>query len=289
MCCLLLFFSRFVFCFSGKIKHVVLLSAAKWFCGLYTRRSYGIAPDDFVLLRVGQPYNGKWNHKIIDVFIDFHKKYPRALLWLVGASPSVVHKISRLPNKSVKSRILLTDKLIGDEKLRLCYGASDVFLHMARIGETFGIVLAEAILCGLPVVTHQTPYSENSQAEVVGHLRGGLVANRYGGIIAALERLYLEPEFGKKLAITGAAVIKERYSIQSSINLFQSIMRGEVHSWKYVTKDLKIYLRDAIDAPIPGILFLLCMKKVLLYVVPDKYCRFFFRFWCRLFDKAVQM
>ena len=51
-----------------------------------TRRSYGIAPDDFVLLRVGQPYNGKWNHKIIDVFIDFHKKYPRALLWLVGAS-----------------------------------------------------------------------------------------------------------------------------------------------------------------------------------------------------------
>lgn len=254
-----------------------------------TRRSYGIAPDDFVLLRVGQPYNGKWNHKIIDVFIDFHKKYPRALLWLVGASPSVVHKISRLPNKSVKSRILLTDKLIGDEKLRLCYGASDVFLHMARIGETFGIVLAEAILCGLPVVTHQTPYSENSQAEVVGHLRGGLVANRYGGIIAALERLYLEPEFGKKLAITGAAVIKERYSIQSSINLFQSIMRGEVHSWKYVTKDLKIYLRDAIDAPIPGILFLLCMKKVLLYVVPDKYCRFFFRFWCRLFDKAVQM
>lgn len=149
---------------------------------------------------------------------------------------------------------------------------------MARIGETFGIVLAEAILCGLPVVTHQTPYSENSQAEVVGHLRGGLVANRYGGIIAALERLYLEPEFGKKLAITGATVIKERYSIQSSINLFQSIMRGEVHSWKYVTKDLKIYLRDAIDAPIPGILFLLCMKKVLLYVVPDKYCRFFFRF-----------
>ena len=117
-------------------------------------------------------------------------------------------------------------------------------------------------------------------------------AGRYSSnalIIAALERLYLEPEFGKKLAITGATVIKERYSIQSSINLFQSIMRGEVHSWKYVTKDLKIYLRDAIDAPIPGILFLLCMKKVLLYVVPDKYCRFFFRFWCRLFDKAVQM
>ena len=44
-----------------------------------TRRSYGIAPDDFVLLRVGQPYNGKWNHKIIDVFIDFHKKYPLTL------------------------------------------------------------------------------------------------------------------------------------------------------------------------------------------------------------------
>ena len=73
------------------------------------------------------------------------------------------------------------------------------------------------------------------------------MANRYGGIIAALERLYLEPEFGKKLAITGAAVIKERYSIQSSINLFQSIMRGEVHSWKYVTKDLnrKVVLYDA--------------------------------------------
>ena len=68
------------------------------------------------------------------------------------------------------------------------------------------------------------------------------------------------------------------------------VLGGSLHwIFQYVTKDLKIYLRDAIDAPIPGILFLLCMKKVLLYVVPDKYCRFFFRFWCRLFDKAVQM
>lgn len=254
-----------------------------------TRRSYGIAHDDFVILRVGQPYNGKWNYKIIDLFIEFHRNHPQALLWLVGAAPSVLHRINGLSDKSVKSRILLTDKLIGDEKLRLCYGASDVFLHMARIGETFGIVLAEAILCGLPVITHQTPYSENSQAEVVGHLRGGLVANRYGGIYSALERLYLEPELRKYLAMNGSVVIKEKYSIQHCVKLFQCIINDDIPSLEYAQQDIKAYMREAIDAPIPGMFFLLRMKKALLYAIPDKYCRFLFRLWCRLFDKAVQL
>ena len=48
----------------------------------------------------------------------------------------------------------------------------DGFLHVSRIGESFGMVLCEAMLCGVPVVTLSTPLKDNSQLEVVGPRRG---------------------------------------------------------------------------------------------------------------------
>jgi hypothetical protein len=64
----------------------------------------------------------------------------------------------------------------SDRELSVMYSAMDCFLHASTIGESFGLVLTEAMLCGCPVVTVSRPDRDNSQVEVVGHLKGGLVA-----------------------------------------------------------------------------------------------------------------
>ena len=47
------------------------------------------------------------------------------------------------------------------------YNTIDVFAHARRDGETFGCVLAEAMIHSKPIVSHLTPFM-NAQKEVIG-------------------------------------------------------------------------------------------------------------------------
>ena len=79
------------------------------------------------------------------------------------------------------------------------YSSLDCFLHAARIGESFGMVLAEAMLCGCPVVTASRPFKDNSQVEVVGHLKGGVVARSAKSLATALRAFRFDPGIRQQL------------------------------------------------------------------------------------------
>jgi hypothetical protein len=61
-------------------------------------------------------------------------------------------------------------------------------------------VLAEAMMCGCPVVTVSQPTRDNSQVEVVGHEQGGLVAGSFGQLGNALARLWEDAALRRRLA-----------------------------------------------------------------------------------------
>lgn len=254
------------------------------------RRRYGIPTDAIVLLRIGQPFIAKWNTKMIDVFIDLHKKYETIFLLCVGAPQNVI-QYAKTKGKFVKD-ILFIEQLVGDDNLRLCYGASDIFLHIARIGESFGLVLAEAMLCELPVVTINTPYCDNTQSEIVINSKGGFVANKYKGIISATSRL-IENEFlRKEMGKFGRKSILERFTIDKIIKIFiQTVETEKLTTQEKIinSSDIYNYLSKAIDKPIPFVAQIFKAKKYILKVCPEKYYRYLFRLWCRLFDKSVQL
>lgn len=161
---------------------------------------------------------------------------------------------------------------------------------MTRIGESFGIVLAEAILCGLPVVTLQTPYADNSQAEVVGHNIGGLVANRYTGVYEAVTLLLENRQLRNLLVAQGQKSIKERFSLDSVIDKFLCIVeKGDGNSSLYSNEAVRRYLNNAIDFPIAGVVFLFKFKYFALNLIGERLYRYLFRIYCRFFDKAVQL
>jgi hypothetical protein len=86
----------------------------------------------------------------------------------------------------------------------------DVFLHASQIGESFGMVLAESLLCGVPVITLATPHRDNSQLEVVGHESGGLIVASVLGMIEAMHCLE-DPLVRRRYAEQGAAEIVRRF------------------------------------------------------------------------------
>lgn len=253
------------------------------------RDRYQIPHSSIVLLRIGQPFEAKWNIKMIDIYRDLQKKYSDLILVCVGAPDSLKYEVSQLA-RDIRQGILFIDKIIGDTNLRQCYGAADIFLHMTRIGESFGIVLAEAILCGLPVVTLQTPYADNSQAEVVGHNIGGLVANRYTGVYEAVTLLLENRQLRNLLVAQGQKSIKERFSLDSVIDKFLCIVeKGDGNSSLYSNEAVRRYLNNAIDFPIAGVVFLFKFKYFALNLIGERLYRYLFRIYCRFFDKAVQL
>jgi glycosyltransferase involved in cell wall biosynthesis len=167
-----------------------------------TRRQYGIPGEAILFGRLGQPDPSIWPRGLLASFAQFAAEESRAWLLLVGSPPSVAAQRKRLP-PDVASRVVLAPFIFGDEQLRRCYGTLDAFLHVTRIGDTFGLVLCESMLCGVPVVTVATPAKSNGHVEIVGHEIGGLVCANPGEVVPAMRALAYDELLRKRLAAQG--------------------------------------------------------------------------------------
>ena len=76
------------------------------------------------------------------------------------------------------------------------------------------MVLAEALLCGVPVITLGTPERDNGQLEIVGHDWGGLVVASVAAMVEAMRRME-DPVSRQRYAVQGAAEIVTNFSVES--------------------------------------------------------------------------
>jgi glycosyltransferase involved in cell wall biosynthesis len=178
------------------------------------RAARGIPADALVFGRAGSPIDAKWHPIIFDAFEAFASERADAYLLLVGAPNDFDGRIAAMPG-AIRRRVVKSPLIHGDENLRACYAAMDVFLHAARIGESFGMVLCESMLCGVPVVTLSTPAKDNAQLEVVGHERGGLIVTDARSMTAGMRRLAGDPALRHRLAEQGAAWVRAQYGPQT--------------------------------------------------------------------------
>lgn len=158
----------------------------------------GLRPDHYVCGRVGQPIVGKWHPQTIVGFTELAAQNDNARLLLVGLPARLDSLVKSLP-ASLKEKIIVLPSISSDEELCCFYSSLDCFLHAAYQGESFGNVLAEAMLCGCPVVTASRPHRDNSQVEVVGHKEGGIVAGSVDRLGEALILLWQDHELRERL------------------------------------------------------------------------------------------
>lgn len=116
--------------------------------------------------------------------------------------------------------------------LSAAYASIDIFLHISAIGESFGMVLAESLLCETPVITHATPWADNSQGEVIGHEIGGFVATTPNKLFQCCRKLAFDNQLRLRLGKAGARYVASQYdSVHVSSTVVQMIQdRGhELH------------------------------------------------------------
>jgi len=175
------------------------------------RRKWRVARDAFVFGRIGQPVAGKWSKQLVPCFERVLSDNPNVYLLLVAPPAEIEAQIgSSDPHLKERTRVVpLTE---SDQDLLELYNCMDAFVHDSCIGESFGMVLAEAMLTGCPVITRSTPRVDNSQIEVVPHLEGGLVVADETSMVEAMPRLSREATFQERLGASAAAAVRVRFS-----------------------------------------------------------------------------
>jgi glycosyltransferase involved in cell wall biosynthesis len=101
--------------------------------------------------------------------------------------------------------------------------ASDIFV-LASVGEAFGLVLAEAMACGLPVVGSRS----GSIMEVVEDGRTGLLCTPLDAIAfaEAIERLGRDVPLRTEMAARAVTRVRERFTVDIAVEKTIDIYRG---------------------------------------------------------------
>jgi glycosyltransferase involved in cell wall biosynthesis len=245
------------------------------------RRQWRIPQEALLFGRIGSPLSSKWSPVILSAFSSHARRNPAARLLLVGLPDDLKSAVAALP-ADIRARIAQIDFLHGNRVLCEAYAAMDVFLHAAQIGESFGMVLAEALCCGTPVITLSTPAKDNSQLEIVGHRRGGLVVASEAGMVEAMIQME-DPATRERLARNGAAHIQAHFGVSqvvplaleiataSAAGLTPEVLRSRVAAMTGVTTEassheIQLLMRDCIGRyPIGTPALLRLVSAPLLY------------------------
>jgi glycosyltransferase involved in cell wall biosynthesis len=153
---------------------------------------------NYTIGRCSRPDDQKWHDVCLDCLPKVFRKVPGTRCLFQGATERVK---ARLASSGLIGRVQLLEPSIqvGD-----FYRQLDVFTHGARIGETFGCVIAEAMAHRIPVVTLSTPQRKkaNAQAELVENNITGFVCTSTGqyadAVIELLENHELRSRFGRE-------------------------------------------------------------------------------------------
>lgn len=173
------------------------------------RASLGFNNDSIILGRVGQAYDGKWSSHLISIFEEVSRTRQNAFLLLVDPPARIRERAAASP---FSESIRIIGPIEDDSMLKTIYSSIDIFAHIAEQGESFGMVLAESLLCKTPVVTLATPWGDNSQAEVIGKGIGGFVAGTPNGFLRMTKLLFDNQHLRAELGARGRDYILNNFS-----------------------------------------------------------------------------
>lgn len=129
----------------------------------------------FIVGRIGRADDYKFDLVTLDSFAKFAVKINHAKFLLVGATPKMLAHAESL---GITDKMVVLNNTSDLKQLLIYYKAMDIFLAASEIGESFGMIIAEAMTVGVPVVTICTKTRDNAQVELVDNHKTGLVVKR---------------------------------------------------------------------------------------------------------------
>lgn len=215
------------------------------------KRAVGIDPDQFVILRV-DTNSGRKDYaatfKAVCPLLERHREFtlyihantdPR----LPGVNiPVMLNRYDLAPGQVVETPFRNSTLGWPQERMNILYNAADVFVSTSR-GEGYGLSLAEAAACGVPVVAQNV----SAIPEVVGP--GGVLIEPQRRITVpagqdlwladidafteTIERLYTDPVWRDDLGLAGRKHVTESFNgWDTAVDRFHDFIESAAARWR---------------------------------------------------------
>jgi len=202
------------------------------------RASWGVRPDELVVLHVGRMAAEKNYPLLFRVFDALKAVEPRARLVLVGDGPLLAAYQRQRPDA------IFTGFYTGNNLARH-YASGDLYLHASNT-ETFGNVITEAMASGLAV----SAFDYAAAHEFIRHGQNGLVAplDQETAFFDNAVRLVTEPDLRRSLSAAGRATA-EKLSWDTVIDRFASDLTETIAEYHATSAKPKSRIDNAKLAP----------------------------------------
>jgi glycosyltransferase involved in cell wall biosynthesis len=194
-------------------------------------RAEADAAKAIILGRVGRPDNGIYNAIHVEAARLLRLQGLDVRFLVVAPPENMVRDLlkAEIPHKVIPPT---TDPLL----LSMAYNTMHIYAHARADGETFGVNIAEAMIHGLPVVTHIAVPSFagmgvfQSQTELVEDSRTGFIVSNDPVLYSEALKLLIENET-LRLRFGQAGLVKavEQYYVPECMEKLERIYKEIVH------------------------------------------------------------
>jgi glycosyltransferase involved in cell wall biosynthesis len=151
--------------------------------------------------RISRPDPGKWSPLALNILPILARSVPGLRYRIIGGIPEAEAYVRQ---HGLEAQVEFLPPVTTDAELAAFYGELSVLAHANDTGESFGLVIAEAMACGLPVVTHPAAGErDNAQLELVDHGVTGLVAETTEQYAQAVAWLLANPAQARAMGQAG--------------------------------------------------------------------------------------
>lgn len=166
-----------------------------------------------ILITVGRLVDRKGHRTVISALPHLLNNRPNITYMIIGDGPLKKELQQLAKDLHVDGHVVFTGR-VSDEDVRTAYSLGDVFVLLGSQSdydvEGFGIVYAEAMSAGLPVVARRC----GGITDVVREQETGIVLDEVSPELVAstLENLFSKPDVAKQLARTGEKLVSSTFT-----------------------------------------------------------------------------
>ncbi len=171
--------------------------------------------------RVSRADPGKWSSLVYEFLPILAGKCHDFRFEVVGATQEFKDFVE---TRGLSRHVVMYNPLVSDMELAVFLGGLSVFAHANDTGESFGLVIAEAMACGLPVITHPAKGKrDNAQLELVDDGKTGFVVQTAEDYVQAILWLFQRPDQARLMGEAGRAKAAELYRVQNVVRQLEDI------------------------------------------------------------------